>query len=304
MTTARQPEGQPPAAQELTLDQLAAWPLPGAPAAGDKEARGQVLVIAGSREMPGAAILAARAALRAGAGKLCMAVPADIAAGIALRMDEARVLALPQTPAGGLAAEGAALLQDVAPRVSAVLIGPGMLDACCIPALLRAALPMFSQATVVLDALAMEVVHEGQRFTQPVVLTPHAGEMAGLTGAAKDEVLAQPERHAREAAERWGAVVALKGPTTCIAAPDGRAWRHCAHVPGLGTSGSGDVLAGMVAGFAARGAPAEQAALWGVAAHARCGQMLARRHGTVGYLASEICEMLPRVLRRMPGGQH
>ncbi len=200
-----------PPVEELTAARLAEWPLPGPPVTGDKEARGQVLVVAGSREMPGAALLAARAALRAGAGKLCMAVPADIAPGIALRMDEARVLALPQTADGGLAAEGAALLLGLAPRVSAVLIGPGMLDACCIPALLRAALPMFAHATVVLDALALEVVHEGERFAQPVVLTPHAGEMAGLTGAAKEAVLAAPERHAHAAASRTARLARARG---------------------------------------------------------------------------------------------
>ena len=284
---------------ELTAQYLRRWALPPPDAEGDKESRGQVLVVAGSREMPGAALLAARAALRAGAGKLSMAVPRSIARGLALQIPEARVIALPETAHGGLAAEGATRLASVAQRVSAVLVGPGMLDAACVPDFLGAAMPLFVHATVVLDALAMDVVQTGQRFEQAVVLTPHAGEMASMVGVAKQEITADPARHARAAAERWCAVVALKGPTTCIAAADGRAWRHCCRLPGLGTSGSGDVLAGALAGLAAQGASAEQAAAWAVAAHAQCGATLARRHGSLGYLASEICDALPRGLRTL-----
>ena len=283
----------------LTAQSLRDWPLPAPDAGGDKEARGQVLVVAGSREMPGAALLAARAALRAGAGKLSMAVPQCIAQGLALQMPEARVIALPETAEGGLAAGGAQELAAVAGKASAVLVGPGMQDAAATCAFVAAALPLCAQATVVLDALAMDIVRADRRFTQPVVLTPHAGEMAGLLDIPKDEILAAPARHALAAARRWQAVVALKGATTCIAAADGRAWQHSCTVPGLGTSGSGDVLAGALAGLAAQGVPAEQAAAWAVAAHAQAGSRLARRHGTLGYLASEICDALPAALHRL-----
>ena len=95
----------------------------------------------------------------------------------------------------------------------------------------------------------------------------------------KEAVSADPERHAREAAPRWNAVVALKGATTYIATPDGDCWRHDSGQPGLGTSGSGDVLAGIIVGLAARGAPLAQAAVWGVALHARAGRALAERLG-------------------------
>jgi ADP-dependent NAD(P)H-hydrate dehydratase len=283
----------------LTDDLLRGWRLPAPDAEGDKEARGQVLVIAGSREMPGAALLSARAALRAGAGKLSMAVPRSIARGLALQIPEARVIAMPETKAGGLAPEGAHLLEQVGARAAAVLIGPGMQDEDCVAGFLAASRPLFTQATVVLDALAMEVVRTGNRFEQPVVLTPHAGEMAGLTGTRKDEIASDPARHALAAARQWCAVVVLKGATTCIAAADGRHWQHCCRLPGLATSGSGDVLAGALAGMAAQGAPAEQAAAWAVAVHARSGAALAEQHGTLGYLASEICDALPAAMRAL-----
>ena len=292
---------QPPEPVDLSAELLRGWALPSPDAEGDKESRGQVLVIAGSREMPGAALLAARAALRAGAGKLSMAVPQSVSQGIALRLPEARVVALPETDAGGLAPHGAELLEALAQRTSAVLAGPGMLDAASVPDFLAAALAHVPQAVVVLDALAMEAVGSGRGFSQPIVLTPHAGEMAGLTGIDKETIAADPARHADAGARRWGALVVLKGSTTCIAAADGRAWRHHCRVPGLATSGSGDVLAGALAGLAAQGASPEQAAAWAVAAHARAGTHLAARHGTLGYLASEICDALPGALRELSG---
>jgi hypothetical protein len=113
-----------------------------------------------------------------------------------------------------------------------------------------------------------------RRFPRPVLLTPHAGEMAHLTGQSKADLQADPAGAERQAAASWNAVVALKGALTCIATPDGRCWQHQGGNIGLAVSGSGDTLAGMVAGLAARGAPLEQAAAWGVALPARAGDNL------------------------------
>jgi len=115
----------------------------------------------------------------------------------------------------------------------------------------------------------------------------------------KEEVCNDPERTARAAAERWNAVVALKGATTFIASPQGRAWRHDGGCVGLATSGSGDTLAGIVTGLAARGAPLEQAAVWGVALHARAGDALTARLGPLGYLASEMPGEIPRLMHQL-----
>ena len=131
------------------------------------------------------------------------------------------------------------------------------------------------------------------------LLTPHAGEMAHLTGATKEAVSADPERHAREAALRWNAVVALKGATTYIATPDGDCWRHVGSQPGLGTSGSGDVLAGIIVGLMARGVPLAQAAVWGIALHAHAGRALAERLGPIGYLARELPAEIPILLDKL-----
>ena len=274
---------------------LRAWPLPPIAADGDKEDRGRVLVLAGSREMPGAAALAATAALRAGAGKLVIATPASAAPTVAGAVPEARVIALPEGRDGSPTLPGLAALQAIAAGTSALLVGPGMIGGAGTLAFVQALLPLFRDATVLLDALAMDAVKAIGRFAQPVILTPHLGEMAHLTGREKDDMKEEPVTIALRQAAAWNAVVALKGATTAVASPGQQAWRHHSQAPGLGTSGSGDVLAGLVAGLAARGATPEQATVWGVALHARAGEVLAGRHGRVGYLARELAAEVPRL---------
>jgi len=270
---------------------------------GDKEDRGRVLVIAGSREIPGAAVLAATAALRAGAGKVTIATPASIALAVAMAVPEARVIALEETAEGGIGAHGAAALESLAGRVQTVLVGPGLTYEPATCALAASVLEMFAKALIVLDAGAMNLLctppHDGMRFGSPVLLTPHAGEMATLTGASKDAVEAQPAEAALDAARAWNAMVALKGVITFIAAPDGRLLRHEGGNFGLATSGSGDVLAGIIAGLAARGASLQVASAWGVALHARAGERLAARSGVVGYLARELAGEVPALMAEL-----
>jgi hydroxyethylthiazole kinase-like uncharacterized protein yjeF len=278
---------------------LREWRLPAPPADGDKEDRGRVLVIAGSREMPGAAVLTATAAMRAGAGKLLIATPQSAAQAVAAAVPEARVIALPEASDGGPSFHGLPLLQSLGPGTGAVVIGPGMIGPESTVTFVQGLLPVFREVPVLLDALAMDAVISARRFGQPIILTPHAGEMAHLTGAEKEDLLEEPLHAARRHAERWQVVLALKGSTTIVARPDGEAWLHESHTPGLGMSGSGDVLAGIIAGLAARGASPEQAAVWGVALHARAGDALAARYGTVGYLARELAAEVPRLMHAL-----
>jgi ADP-dependent NAD(P)H-hydrate dehydratase len=282
---------------EIDEHLLRGWSLPQPGGAADKEERGATLVIAGSVEMPGTATLAAISALRAGAGKIAVATLESIAPGISLRLAEARVIALPETEGGGIAADAMARIEAQLAKVDAVLIGPGLQDAAATRAFTRRVLKKAPRASLVVDALAMDAVLDVRRFERAPLLTPHAGEMAHLTGLSKDAVSAEPERHARETATRWNAVVALKGSTTYIATPEGDCWRHVSSEAGLGTSGSGDVLAGIIVGLAARGAPLAQAAVWGVALHARAGHALARRIGPIGYLARELPAEIPALLQ-------
>jgi hydroxyethylthiazole kinase-like uncharacterized protein yjeF len=291
---------------------LRSWPVPMPAVEGDKEIRGHVLVLGGSCEMPGAVILAATAALRAGAGKLTIATGQSVAQLVALAMPEARVIGLLEHASAGFSMDALACLDPLAERVDTLLVGPGMRDEPATAALVHALLPRFEAAgsSIVLDACAMgTLLHppahwpagRAWRFERPVILTPHAGEMAHLTGIAKDEINAAPDPRALEAAQAWNAVLALKGARTVIATPDGTLYQHEGGNVGLAISGSGDVLAGIIAGLAARGAPLDQAACWGVALHARAGERLAERMGTLGYLAREISQEIPALLEQIAG---
>ena len=284
---------------ELDARLLRAWRLPDIPQHADKEMRGRVLVIAGSREIPGAALLAATAALRAGAGKLVVATAASVADQLAFAVPEARVIALPENAQGSFRTEGLALLEASAQAADATLVGPGLMDEAGTTEFVAALLPMLAHAPVVLDALGMNVVKGGKRLTQPVLLTPHAGEMAHLRRNGKEEITADPREAASSASEEYNAVIALKGATTFIAAPGGGRWRHDGGHPGLATSGSGDVLAGVIAGLAAQQAPLEQACAWGVVLHALAGARLARRLGPLGYLARELAGEVPSLLKML-----
>ncbi|HEU5436064.1 MAG TPA: NAD(P)H-hydrate dehydratase [Telluria sp.] len=280
---------------------LRAWPLPMPSGDGDKEVRGHVLIVGGSREMPGAVILAATAAMRAGAGKLTIATGKSVAQLVAMSMPEARVLGLVENDQGGFAADALDRLDPVADQIDAILIGPGMQDEAATARLVAGLLKRLegSGTSIVLDANAMAIVRgDGFRFSQPVIMTPHAGEMAHLSGASKQAVCEDPDRHAADAAARWNAVVALKGARTLIAGADGERWQHEGGNVGLASSGSGDTLAGIIAGLCARGATLAQATCWGVALHAAAGAALATRMGLLGYLAREIPAEIPALLER------
>lgn len=284
---------------EVNDQMLRASPLP-IQESGDKEDRGRVLVVAGSREIPGAVVLSATAALRAGAGKVTIGAPASIANSVAFAVPEARVISLEETPEGGIALTAVAALEGLAGRMSAVLIGPGLPDGPESCELASRLLKTFEDAPIVLDAAAMSVVcvspREPLRFSSRVLLTPHAGEMAALTGSSKDSIEANPADAASEAARTWNAVVALKGPITYIATPDAQVWRHEGGNFGLAASGSGDVLAGIISGLMARGTKLETAAAWGVALHARAGERLAGKLGVIGYLARELGGEVPALM--------
>jgi hydroxyethylthiazole kinase-like uncharacterized protein yjeF len=298
---------------DITARTLRDWPLPQPSFDGDKEVRGHVLIVGGAREMPGAVMLAATAALRAGAGKLTIATAASVAPLVAMAIPEARVIGLAETANGGFTIEAARKLGELAGRVGAMLVGPGMQDEGATAELVHALLPRFAGTALILDAAAMGAVRmAGEphlledakdmahfRFAEPVLLTPHAGELSHLTGEDKEALAADPVAAAAQAARRWNAVVALKGATTVIAAPDGQRWQHEGGNIGLAISGSGDALAGIIAGLAARGASLAQAAAWGVALHASAGEQLSIKYGVLGYLAREISAEVPGLLRTL-----
>jgi hydroxyethylthiazole kinase-like uncharacterized protein yjeF len=289
----------------VTRALLGRMPLPQPDAEGDKDDRGQVLVVGGSAQVAGAVLLAGVAALRAGAGKLQLATVASSAAALGMAVPEALVVSLAQSRSGEIIGTRAApALSEHARRTSAMLVGPGMSSDRSAHALLAPLVRrMNAEATLVLDAGGILALRHDESLLEPLegraVLTPHAGEMASLLGAEKGAIERDPSAAAREAASRFGAVVALKGAETWIAEPDGTLYRYSGGTVGLATSGSGDTLAGIIAGLAARGAPALHAAIWGAFVHGAAGRALSRRVGPVGFLARELLAELPPILRRL-----
>lgn len=278
--------------RQLTPAALQGMPLP-APGK-DKEERGRLCVVGGSVQVPGAALLSAEAALRAGAGKLQIATVRTCAAALGVAVPEALVIGLPEDSSGEIA-PGSPALQAALEQCDAVLIGPGM---SATPFLTRLTARLHQmKAAVVLDAGALNSGPCAPAGA-PFILTPHAGEMAAMCGGSKEDVERAPLEHASEMARTSCSVVVLKGPQTLIVGPDGEAWLHQGGGPGLGTSGSGDVLAGLITGFAARGATPVEAALWGVWTHGEAGRLLAESVGPLGFLAREISARVPGILQR------
>jgi ADP-dependent NAD(P)H-hydrate dehydratase len=292
-----------PTSSVLTPKLMRRWPLPQPDAGGDKESRGRVLVIGGATEMPGAVMLAATAALRAGAGKLQIATCRSIAQAVAVAVPEARVFALAETKQGAIAASAASQIAEHAKEVQAVLIGPGMIDEKAVTGLMKSLLPHLKDVTVILDATALSCFAGAPDFLSRskvnAVLTPHAGEMASMLKIDKSEVERESLAIARGAAAELHAVIALKGRETYIVAPDGEAYSNRAGNVGLATSGSGDTLSGIIAGLAARGADPLRAAAWGVYLHARAGDRLAKRMGRLGFLARELLDEIPALMHEL-----
>ena len=285
---------------EVTPGLLRAWPLPEHRGGTGKAGRGQVLVVGGAAQTPGAVLLAAVASLRAGAGKLAVATVASTAATLAVNVPEALVQALPETGEGAIDPEAAERVAHMAASATAVLFGPGMTEEVACVELVSSVLDTIDAGatSVVLDALALAVVEHDRRalarFGGRAVCTPNPDELALMLGGEP----ADPLSGAREAAARFGAVVSVGGADSYVAAPDGTAWHETAGSVGLGVSGSGDAEAGVVAGLLARGCDAAQAAVWAAHLHGSAGDHLATRVGRVGYLAREVVDEVPQVLSR------
>ncbi len=276
------------------------FPLPEVPEDSDKEDRGRLLVVAGSRELAGAALLASIGGLRAGAGKLQIATAESIAPQIAIAVPEARVVGFAETEDGCFAPSGIERLLKLAEGVQAMTLGCGLQHGPPLDAMLDALLASVLRMPLVLDAAALGSLppraEEVRAWRGGTVLLPHSREMARLLECEAEEVERDPLAAARHAADRYGAVSLVKGSTSFIASPDGRAFAYDGGGVGLATSGSGDVLAGIAGGLAARCADPLAVALWAVWLHGEAGRILTREIGRIGFLARELLDKVPGLL--------
>jgi hydroxyethylthiazole kinase-like uncharacterized protein yjeF len=273
---------------------LDAHPLPPSGTDG-KESTGRILIIAGSRDVPGAALLAAIAAMRTGAGQLAIATAGSVAPALAVAMPEAMVTGLPETRGGALASSAVKKLTDLASKADAIVAGPGVKPS---PACADIAKALLATGTALALDVAMLKALQPPRAPRasPPVLLPDQDEMAALLDCDEAAIEADPVACGLRAAERFRAVVHVKGATGHVISPAGDVWTHHSDAPGLGVSGSGDVLSGIVGGLLARGAEPLSALLWAVWLHGQAGMRLSKQIGPAGFLAREIADAIPAVL--------
>jgi len=281
----------------VTPGVLRSRPLPDHHSVETKYDRGVAVVVGGSSQTPGGVLLAGLAALRVGAGKVQLATAASAAAPLTIAVPEARVIALPETDDGSLEPTAADQLAQVVSGADALLIGTSALDADVTGALLRGVLPAVQDAVVIVDAAAIPVLADEPDLLAPLggraIVMPNPKEMADLLSCSLDDVSADPAAALSGAVDRLGVTVTLRGAETWTAAPGGPLFRDEGGNPGLATSGSGDVLAGAIAGLAARGADPVTATVWATHLHGVAADRCAARLGEFGYLARELLDELP-----------
>ncbi len=284
----------------LTQEEARALVDPRAPDA-HKGDFGRLLVVAGSRGMAGAAYLAGMGALRSGAGRVIVATPASIQPIVASMAPEYMTLPLAENEAGEITDE--ALDAVLAVPADVIACGPGLGRGPGVAAFVRGLLER-SGAPLVLDADALTVLGDDTevltgRDDRPVIITPHPGEMAGLTGMSVDEVQVNRLQAALGLAESRQIYVVLKGYRTVVAAPDGRAAINPTGNAGMATGGAGDVLTGVIAAWLAQLLDAERACRLGVFLHGAAGDLVEAEGGQSALIASDLLQSLGPALRQL-----
>jgi NAD(P)H-hydrate epimerase len=298
-----------------TLDDAAvAALLPDRPTRGHKGRFGKVLVIAGSLDYAGAALLACRGAGRAGAGLVTLAVPESLQPLFAAKVVEATTMALPEDDVEEIDPEPA-LARILDHEHDAIVIGPGLRPGLATRELVRELLgvpedPTPAPAVVDAEALrslaSLDAWWEG--VTRPSVLTPHSGEFSrlrassgvegGIDGDLDDDDAARVGA-SLDAARSWGQVLVLKGARTVIASPDGSAAVAPFENPALASGGTGDVLAGVIGSLLAQGLTPYDGARLGVYLHGLAGETVRERLGDAGLLASDLPDPIALARRRL-----
>lgn len=301
------PEGLPVLKKCSTFvahaQEVRAW-LPPRVRMAHKGTFGTLMIVAGCKWYPGAAGLAGEAAYRVGTGLVQMAVPASLQAGLIGRLLEATWLPLPETE-GGIDAAAEGLIRTNLERVNTLLIGPGFGQQPGTAEFIRA---LFSRpaglppCVVDADGLRLLAKTSGWHKLLPPdsILTPHPGEMSALTGLRVDEIQADRLATAQKFACRWGHTVVLKGAFSVVASPDGRAHVIPVATAALARAGSGDLLAGMIAGLRAQGVASYEAAVSAAWIHGQAGLTAEKTFGhSASVLAGDVLAAVPVVLNRL-----
>ncbi len=275
--------------------------LPHRPTDANKGDFGHVLSLCGSRRMPGAAYMAAKAALRCGAGLVTAAFPRSLYHTMALKLTEALLLPLAETEQGGLSRTCIpVLLRELeSDKYTSVVVGCGLSVNEDTAAVLQAVLE-HAKVPVIVDADGINILSQNidilQNAACPVILTPHPKEMARLLGTQTDDVQSRRSQIALYAARTYGVYLVLKGANTVIASPNEAAvYLNSTGNNGLSKGGSGDVLAGMLGALCAQNISLPQALCAGVYLHGHAADVVAAELSRTGMLPTDVIEALSRV---------
>lgn len=284
---------------QLNADYIAKV-LPGRAPNTFKNQCGQVLTVAGSVGLTGAAVLSSEATLRAGAGMAILGLPKSVNAIAEEKLTEVMTLPLPETDEQSISFEAKQQIAEKFAWANVVAMGPGLTTHADSVKLVKWILQHFDKP-IVMDADALNSMKDEtdllRKTKAPLILTPHPGELSRLINKSSKEIVANPVDIARETARNLNVVLILKGAPTVIAAPDGAVFINSTGNPGLATAGVGDVLTGVVAGLAAQGLSPLDSALAGVYLHGRAGDIAAANMGRVGLIAGDVLKNLPFALK-------
>jgi hydroxyethylthiazole kinase-like uncharacterized protein yjeF len=302
MSRSRRAEAAPVVARRVDGELLRSMPIPAVDGGATKAHRGTALVVGGSLETPGGALLAATAALRVGAGKVQVATVAGVAPALGVALPEARVIGVRETSRGAIDPRDVDRLDGLLAKADAVLVGTSTLDADATGELLAAVVGRIGpQTLLVIDAGAIPTLADRRECLADVApraaVIPNPSEMARLLDADEDDVCGDPAAALSNAVALLGTVVALRDVETRTAAPGTDHFVDGTGHAALGTSGSGDVLAGALLGLTARGCDPLRATLWAVHAHGLAGRRLGVEGPGLGTLARELPAELPAALR-------
>ena len=279
--------------------------LPKRPQISHKGTYGKILAVVGSINYPGAAYLACSGAIRVGAGLATLAITRSLLPTLAAKLTEVTYLPLPEAEVDTCSVESIEILRQTLPQYDVLLLGCGLGQSSPILDLVKSILlePVIKLPPLILDADGLNaLVGEPdwqEKLRDDAVFTPHAGELARLIGKSIQEIQSNRFKMAQEAAVAWHKIVVLKGAYTVIASPDGRLRVSPFANPGLASAGTGDVLAGAIAGIAAQGLTLFDAAACGVYLHGKAAEMVKDEMGDTGMLASDLLPSLPRAIRHL-----
>ncbi|MDO4540794.1 MAG: NAD(P)H-hydrate dehydratase [Syntrophomonadaceae bacterium] len=286
----------------ITESKILKWFAPRRPE-GHKGSYGHLLVVGASDGMSGAVAMTCQAALRTGAGLVTAAVPQSLVNIIDNAAAELMCRGLPETRRGAaISSEALPALENLLGTSSVCVIGPGMSRYREANAILSFVLK-HSGIPVLIDADGLNALEGDTAILEkrqvPLILTPHPGEMARLTGLSVRDIQGDRLGVAREYAQKWGVILVLKGQHTIVANPHGATWLNPTGNPGMATAGSGDVLSGVIGGLTAQGLKPLDAAIAGVYLHGLAGDHAAAAHGQRGLIAGDIIAALPTVISEL-----